>query len=60
MATDDDVVLYSVDGPVATILMNRPQVANAQNTALIVAVDAACMALSAFDRARPENQPDAE
>jgi len=26
----------------------------------IVAADAACMALPAFDRARPENQPDAE
>ena len=26
----------------------------------IVAVDAACLKLAAFDRARPENQPDAE
>ena len=26
----------------------------------IVAIDAACLALTAFDRARPENQPDAE
>ena len=26
----------------------------------IVAVDAACMKLPAFDKARPENQPDAE
>jgi maleylpyruvate isomerase len=26
----------------------------------ILAVDAACLALSAFDKARPENQPDAE
>jgi enoyl-CoA hydratase len=34
-----------VEGPVATILMNRPRVANAQNTALIDGVDAA------FDRA---------
>ncbi|HXQ62016.1 MAG TPA: enoyl-CoA hydratase [Acidimicrobiales bacterium] len=45
MGTDDEVVLYEVKGPVATILMNRPQAANAQNTALIDGVDAA------FDRA---------
>jgi len=25
-----------------------------------VAIDAACLALPAFDRARPENQPDVE
>jgi maleylpyruvate isomerase len=44
-----------------------PQVYNARRLkvplekfAKIVAVDAACMALPAFDRARPENQPDAE
>jgi maleylacetoacetate isomerase len=44
-----------------------PQVANARrfNVPLerfpkIVAVDAACLTLSAFDKARPENQPDAE
>lgn len=44
-----------------------PQVANARRLKVpldkfpkIVAVDAACMALSAFHRARPENQPDAE
>jgi enoyl-CoA hydratase len=39
------VVLYDVDGAVATITMNRPKVANAQDTALIDALDAA------FDRA---------
>jgi enoyl-CoA hydratase len=44
-ATGDEVVLYRVEGPVATIEMNRPGAANAQNTALIEAVDAA------FDRA---------
>jgi enoyl-CoA hydratase/carnithine racemase len=38
-------VLYEVVGPVATLVMNRPQVANAQDTALIDALDAA------FDRA---------
>lgn len=44
-----------------------PQVANARrfNVPLerfpkIVAADAACLELPAFDRARPENQPDAE
>jgi maleylacetoacetate isomerase len=44
-----------------------PQVANARrfNVPLdrfpkIVAVDTACLALPAFDKARPENQPDAE
>ncbi len=44
-----------------------PQVYNARrlNVPLdkfpkIVAIDAACLALAAFDRARPENQPDAE
>ena len=44
-----------------------PQVANARRlqTPLdkfpkIVAVDAACLKLAAFDKARPENQPDAE
>ena len=44
-----------------------PQVANARRLKVpldkfpkIVGVDAACMALPAFDRARPENQPDAE
>ena len=38
-------MLYDVVGPVATLVMNRPQVANAQDTALIDALDAA------FDRA---------
>lgn len=44
-----------------------PQVANARRFKVpldrfpkVVAVDAACLALPAFDRARPENQPDAE
>ena len=44
-----------------------PQVSNARRLKVpldkfpkIVAVDAACLALPAFDRARPENQPDAE
>ena len=44
-----------------------PQVANARRMKVplekfpkIVAVDAACLKLPAFDKARPENQPDAE
>jgi maleylpyruvate isomerase len=44
-----------------------PQVANARRLKValdkypkIVAADAACLKLAAFDRARPENQPDAE
>ena len=44
-----------------------PQVANARRFKVpldrfpkIVAVDAACLELPAFDQARPENQPDAE
>ena len=44
-----------------------PQIANARRLKVpldkfpkIAGVDAACLALPAFDRARPENQPDAE
>jgi maleylacetoacetate isomerase len=44
-----------------------PQVANARRLKVpldafpkIVGIEAACLALSAFERARPENQPDAE
>ena len=44
-----------------------PQVYNARRLKVpldrfpkIVAVDAACAKLAAFDKARPENQPDAE
>ncbi|HML00466.1 MAG TPA: enoyl-CoA hydratase [Acidimicrobiales bacterium] len=47
---DEPVVRYEVDGAVATITMNRPQVANAQNTALIDALDAA------FDRADADDE----
>jgi enoyl-CoA hydratase len=34
-------LLYETDGPIAVITMNRPEVANAQNTALIDELDAA-------------------
>ncbi|MDE0666652.1 MAG: enoyl-CoA hydratase-related protein, partial [Acidimicrobiaceae bacterium] len=38
---DFSTVLYEVDGPVATITMDRPQVANAQDTQMIDELDAA-------------------
>jgi enoyl-CoA hydratase len=38
-ATGRDSVLYEVDGHVATITMNRPEVANAQSSALIDGID---------------------
>ncbi len=48
----DPVVVYSVEGHVATITMNRPQVANAQDTALIDALDACFDAADADDEVR--------
>ena len=45
-------VLYEVDGPVATIIMNRPEVANAQNTALIDGIDACLDRADADDAVR--------
>jgi maleylacetoacetate isomerase len=55
------------DAPGLADICLVPQVANARrfnvpldNFPKIVAVDAACQRLPAFDRARPENQPDAE
>ena len=47
-----DTLLYEVDGPVATITMNRPEVANAQNTALIDDLDAAFDEADADDAVR--------
>jgi glutathione S-transferase len=51
---------------IADILL-VPQVYNARRLKVpldafpkITAIEAACLALPAFDRARPENQPDAE
>ena len=32
MAENFETIRYEVDGPVATITMNRPEVANAQDT----------------------------
>ena len=45
-------VRYDVDGPVATITMNRAEVANAQNTALIDDLEAAFDAADADDQVR--------
>jgi enoyl-CoA hydratase len=45
-------VRYDVDGPVATITMDRPDLANAQNTALIDDLDAAFEAADADDQVR--------
>ena len=36
---DADIVLYAVDGPVATVTMNRPRYSNAQNSAMTYALD---------------------
>ncbi|MBV9557103.1 MAG: maleylacetoacetate isomerase, partial [Pseudolabrys sp.] len=57
-------------GPRVTLadLCLVPQVYNARRFKVpvdekfpkIAAADAACMKISAFDKARPENQPDAE
>ena len=40
-AATDGVVRYEVDGPVATVTMNRPEYRNAQNSAMTYALDAA-------------------
>jgi enoyl-CoA hydratase len=45
MAEQFETILYDVDGAVATVTMNRPQMANAQDSTLIDELDAA------FDRA---------
>ena len=55
------------DRPTLADICLVPQVANARRLKVpldrfpkIVAIDAACAQLPAFDKARPENQPDAE
>ena len=47
-----DTVLYEVDDAVATITMKRPEMANAQNTALIDDIDAAFDQADADDAVR--------
>ncbi|MEE2769212.1 MAG: enoyl-CoA hydratase [Actinomycetota bacterium] len=41
IATGFEAIIYEVEGPVATITLNRPEVANAQDTQLIDEVDKA-------------------
>jgi enoyl-CoA hydratase len=48
----EPVVLYGVDGHVATITMNRPKVANAQNTELIDGIDSCLDKADADDEVR--------
>src|SRR5664280_2378185 len=49
---DEPVVLYETRGHVATITMNRPEVANAQDTALIDGIDACLDRADADDEVR--------
>ena len=39
--TEEEVVLYRTEGPVAVVTMNRPRYRNAQNSAMTYALDAA-------------------
>ena len=52
MSTDFDTIEYSVDETVATITLNRPEVANAQDTQLIDELDAAFDLAEADDDVR--------
>src|ERR1700691_3945677 len=52
MAENFETVLYVVDGAVATITMNRPDMANAQNSLLIDELDAAFDLADAADTVR--------
>src|SRR5215471_3077226 len=47
-----ETILYAVDGPVATITMNRPDAANAQNSKMLYEIDAALDAADADDAVR--------
>src|SRR6202167_1068667 len=52
MAENFETILYVVDGAVATITMNRPDLANAQNSMLIDELDAAFDLADADDAVR--------
>ena len=52
MADNFETILYEVDGPVATITMNRPDMANAQDSTLIDELDAAFDLADADDAVR--------
>jgi len=47
-----ETILYAVEGPVATITMNRPDAANAQNSQMLYEIDAALDAADADDDVR--------
>ena len=47
--TDDAVVTYATEGPVAIVTMNRPQYRNAQNSAMTYALDEAFYSAVADD-----------
>jgi len=47
--TDDTVVTYATEGPVAIVTMNRPQYRNAQNSAMTYALDEAFYSAVADD-----------
>ena len=49
---DFETVRYETDGPIATITLNRPEAANAQNTQMIEDLDAAFDAAEADDDVR--------
>src|ERR1700733_6239097 len=52
MAENFETILYVVDGSVATITMNRPDMANAQDSTLIDEIDAALDLADADDAVR--------
>jgi enoyl-CoA hydratase len=52
LATDEAPVLYSVDGGIATVTMNRPRVGNAQHPAMSYALDDAFTRAAADDAVR--------
>ena len=52
MAETFETILYEVDGAVATVTMNRPDAANAQNSTLIDEIDAAFDLADADDDVR--------
>jgi enoyl-CoA hydratase len=52
MAEHFDAITYEQDGPVATITMNRPELANAQDSRLIDEIDAALDLADADDDVR--------
>jgi len=47
-----ETIRYEVDGPVATVTLNRPQAANAQNTRMLEELDAALDLIDADDDVR--------